>query len=107
MIAIRTLASIKKQRFPAEHIGGRIGFEEPLHAEPPHDTTAHLLVERGEIGLRGSPSKKAPLKGLVVKFFGSSEGMAQLELACRGNRTTAAKNPQLPNRQPEAVQIGF
>ena len=29
--------------FPAEHVGGRIGVEEPLHTELTHDTTAHLL----------------------------------------------------------------
>jgi hypothetical protein len=28
--------------FPAEHVGGRIGVEEPLYAEPTHDTPAHL-----------------------------------------------------------------
>jgi hypothetical protein len=33
--------------FSSEHVGGRIGVEEPLHAEPPHDTPAHLLRERG------------------------------------------------------------
>jgi len=31
-----------------DHVGGRIGVEEPLYAEPPHDTTAHLLGERGQ-----------------------------------------------------------
>jgi hypothetical protein len=31
----------------SDHVGGRIGVEEPLHAKPAHDTTAHLLGERG------------------------------------------------------------
>jgi hypothetical protein len=31
---------------------------EPLHAEPPHVTTAHLFGERGQIGL--SPSRGEP-----------------------------------------------
>jgi len=35
----------------SEHVGGRISVEEPLYAEPPHDTTAHLLGERGQISL--------------------------------------------------------
>jgi len=35
----------------SEHGGDRINVEEPLHAEPPHHTTAHLLGERGQIGL--------------------------------------------------------
>jgi len=35
----------------SEHIAGRIGVDEPLHAEPTHDTPAHLLGERGQIGL--------------------------------------------------------
>ena len=33
--------------FSSDHVGGHIGVEEPLHAEPPHDTPAHLLRERG------------------------------------------------------------
>jgi hypothetical protein len=44
--------------FPAEHVGGRIGVEEPLHAEPTHDTTAHLLGERGQIGLGDRPGRQ-------------------------------------------------
>ena len=43
--------------FPAEHCGSRVGVEEPLHAEPAHDTTAHLLGERGQIGLGDRPSR--------------------------------------------------
>jgi hypothetical protein len=38
--------------------GGRIGVEEPLHAEPAHDTTAYLLGERGQIGLVDWPSQQ-------------------------------------------------
>jgi hypothetical protein len=37
--------------FSSDQIAGRIGVEEPLHAEPTHDTPAHLLGERGQIGL--------------------------------------------------------
>jgi hypothetical protein len=40
----------------SEHVGGRIGVEVPLHAEPPHDTTAQLLGERGQIRLGDRPS---------------------------------------------------
>jgi hypothetical protein len=40
----------------SEHVGGRIGVDEPLHAEPTHDTTAHLLGERGQIGLGDRPA---------------------------------------------------
>jgi hypothetical protein len=42
---------------PNGHGGGRVGVEEPLHAEPSHDTTAHLLGERGQIGLGDRPSR--------------------------------------------------
>jgi hypothetical protein len=44
--------------FWSEHVGGRIGVEEPLHAEPPHDTTAHLLGECGQIRLGDRPSRQ-------------------------------------------------
>jgi len=42
----------------SEHVGGRIGVEEPLHAEPTHDTTAHLLGERGQISLGDRPGRQ-------------------------------------------------
>ncbi len=35
----------------SDHIDVLIGVEEPLHTELTHDTTAHLLGERGQIGL--------------------------------------------------------
>jgi hypothetical protein len=40
------------------HVGGRIGGEEPLHAAPPHDTTAHLPGERGQIRLGDRTSRQ-------------------------------------------------
>jgi hypothetical protein len=41
-----------------------LSLEEPLHAEPTHDTTAHLLGERGQIGLGDWPSRQlAPAGG--------------------------------------------
>lgn len=40
---------------PGEHVGGRIGVEEPLYAEPPHAPAWHLLGERGQIGRRDRP----------------------------------------------------
>ena len=42
----------------SEHIAGRIGVDEPLHAEPTHDTPAHLLGERGQIGLDDRPCRQ-------------------------------------------------
>jgi hypothetical protein len=42
----------------AGHVGGRISVEEPLYAEPPHDTTAHLLGERSQISLGDRPSRQ-------------------------------------------------
>ena len=52
---------------PGEHVGGRIGVEEPLHAEPTHDTTAHPLGEGGEIRRRDRPGRqerRRPVGGL-------------------------------------------
>ena len=59
MSAIRTLASTENPllSISSDHVGGRIGVEEPLHAEPPHDTTAHLLGERGQIRLGDRSSR--------------------------------------------------
>ena len=42
----------------SERIAPRISVEEPLHTEPPRDTTAHLLGERGQIGLGDRPSRQ-------------------------------------------------
>jgi len=50
--------------FSSDHCGGRVGVEEPLHAEPAHDTTAHLLGERGQIGMgdrSGRPERRRPV----------------------------------------------
>lgn len=41
---------------PGGYIAGRIAIVEPLHAETPHHTTAHLLVELDQIGLSDRPS---------------------------------------------------
>jgi len=50
----------------SEHVGGRIGVDEPLHAEPTHDTPAHLLGERGQIGLGNQSSRRlAPAGGFA------------------------------------------
>jgi len=53
--------------FPAEHCGGRVGVEEPLHAEPAHDTTAYLLGERGQIGLGDRPSRQKRRRPVTVR----------------------------------------
>jgi hypothetical protein len=42
----------------SEHVGGRIGVDEPLHAEPTHDTPAQLLGECGQIGLGDRPGRQ-------------------------------------------------
>ena len=50
----------------SDHVGGRSGVEEPLHAEPTHDTTAQLLGERGQIGLgdrAGRQERRRPVTG--------------------------------------------
>jgi len=36
---------------PSEHIARHTSVEVPLYAEPLHDTTTHLLCERGQIRL--------------------------------------------------------
>jgi hypothetical protein len=43
---------------PGKHVDGRISVEEPLHAETTHDTTAHLLGERGQIRLGDRSSRQ-------------------------------------------------
>ena len=43
--------------------GGRIGVEEPLHAEPTYDTPAQLLGERGQIGLGDRPGRQLSTAG--------------------------------------------
>jgi hypothetical protein len=47
----------------SEHIARRISVEEPLHTEPTHDTTAHLLGERGQISLGDRPSRQLSSAG--------------------------------------------
>jgi hypothetical protein len=51
---------------PAEHVDSRIGVEEPLHAEPPHATTPHLLGERGQIRLGDRPSRQKRRRPVAV-----------------------------------------
>jgi hypothetical protein len=55
----------------SEHIARRISVEEPLHAEPTHDTTAHLLGKCGQIGLGDWPSRQERRRGVAARF-GSS-----------------------------------
>jgi hypothetical protein len=44
-------------------VAGGIGVDEPLHAEPTHDTPAHLLGERGQIGLGDRPGRQLSTAG--------------------------------------------
>jgi hypothetical protein len=52
----------------SEHVGGRISVEEPLYAEPPHDTTTHLLGERGQIRLGDRPSRRSAVPFGMVEI---------------------------------------
>ena len=47
----------------SEHVGGRIGVDEPLHAEPTHDTPAHPLGEGGQISLGDRPGQQERRRG--------------------------------------------
>ncbi len=62
-----------------DHVGGRIGVEEPLYAEPPHDTTAHLLGERGQIGL-GNQSTRQEGRRPVTGWHEDAVGRARMQV---------------------------
>jgi hypothetical protein len=67
--------------------------DEPLHAEPPHDTTADLLGERSQIGLGDRPSRQErqrPVNGLRENAVGRAR--MQMHVAIE--------------RRPETVQEG-
>jgi hypothetical protein len=49
------------------HVGRRIGVEELLHTEPTHDTTAHLLGERGQISVVDRPSRQERRRLITVR----------------------------------------
>jgi hypothetical protein len=66
---------IMKSRSSAK--GGRIGVEEPLHAEPTHDTPAHLLGERGQIGL-GNQSSRQERRRPVTGWHEDAVGRSRL-----------------------------
>ncbi len=51
---------------PDKHVGGRIGLEELLHAEPPHDATPHPLGERGQMDLSNRPGRQKHWRGAAV-----------------------------------------
>ena len=53
--------------FSSNYVGGRIGVEEPLHAEPTHDTPAHLLGERGQIGLGNQSTPAAVDRAIYLR----------------------------------------
>jgi len=59
--------------------GGRVGVEEPLHMEPPHDTTAHLLGERGQIGL-GDRSSRQERRQPVAGRHENAVGHARMQM---------------------------
>ena len=59
--------------------GGRIGVKEPLYAVPPHDTTAHLLVERGQIRL-GDRSSRQERRPPVTGWHEDAVGRARMQV---------------------------
>ena len=68
----------------SEHVGGRIGVDEPLHAEPTHDTPAHPLGEGGQISLGDRPGQQERRRGVTPCFVGSrpedAVGRARMEM---------------------------
>jgi hypothetical protein len=65
--------------FSSDHGGGRVGVEEPLHPEPPYDTTAHLLGERGQIGL-GDRSSRQERRQPVAGRHENTVGHARMQM---------------------------
>ena len=52
MRVIRTKSVDRKPAvLPGEHVGSRIGVEEPLHSEPPHDPALGPFGEGREVGM--------------------------------------------------------
>ena len=79
--------------FSSDHGGGRIGVEEPLHAEPTHDTTAHVLGERGQIGLGDRPGRQERRRP-ATGWHEDAVGRARMEMH------------MVIERRSEAVQKG-
>ena len=70
----------------SKHRGGRIGVEEPLHAEPPHDTTADLFGERGQFRLGERPSRqkrRRPVTGWHEDTVGCAHMQMHVVIECR------------------------
>ena len=63
----------------SDHVGGRISVEEPLYAEPPHDMTAHLLGERGQIRL-GDRSSRQEHRPPVTGWHEDAVGRAHMQV---------------------------
>jgi len=88
----------------SEHVGGRISVEEPLYAEPPHDTTAHLLGERGQISLGEKAEPAAIFGGRLARrrAGGPSPVGTQTPSVARGSQVHV-----VIERRSEAVQTDY
>ena len=64
---------------PGEHVGGGRGVEESLHAEPPHDTTAYLLGEYGQMNLSDRP-RRQERRRLITGRHEDAIGDARMEM---------------------------
>jgi hypothetical protein len=93
--------------FSSDHIAGRIGVDEPLHAEPTHDTPAYLLGEREQIGLG---EKAGPATGssrrLRLRAAGKRAGGPPLVGTKTPSVALGSEMHMVIERRSEAVQKG-
>ena len=89
----------------SEHVGGRIGVEQPLHAEPTPDTTAHLLGERGQISLGDRPGtlRHAPL-GAAFDEYAAESAAEFFAAGSQGPRSRPVGRPR-PLTPPRSVGL--
>jgi len=77
--------------FSSDHVGGRIGVEEPLHAEPTHDTPAHFLGERGQRCLTAVGKTQPAASPTASEDVRRAVGMTPWGSACIQDAARAAK----------------
>ena len=80
MSAMRTKSFHRKPSIlPAEHVGGRLGVEEPPPLEPAHDPAAHPLDELRQIGLRDRPGRQVSRRPVTGRHE-DAVGRARVEM---------------------------
>ena len=105
MSVIRTLASTDNPLFAQRSMAAAaIGAEKPLHAEPPHDTTAHLLGERGQIRLGDRPNRQKHRRPVTDRHE-DAVGRARMQMHVVIERRSEAVRSRKPAGSRTLVKV--